>query len=70
VGEIDNDERDAPQLEEGEELSNYISDSDVLANVLSRRSMVAYNYPTVVIVKYFFSKIGYSEPKLYLSMEI
>jgi len=42
---------------EDDEPSNFISDSDVLSNVLSRRSMTAYNFQDVIIENYFFPSL-------------
>jgi len=56
MAEIENDENDVPQLEEDEQPSNFISDSDVSANVLSRRSMVAY-YKDIIIENYLFQAL-------------
>jgi len=43
--------------DDDDESSNFISDSDLLSNVLSRRSMIAYNYPDVIIENYFFQSL-------------
>jgi len=60
LGEVDNEACEEPQLEDGEELSNFISDSDVLAQVLSRRQMVAYNYQDIIIENYFYQSLEIS----------
>jgi len=45
------------EAEDDDEPSNFISDSDVLSNVLSRRSMTAYNFQDVIIENYFFQSL-------------
>jgi len=38
-------------------LTNHVSDSDVLAEILIRRSQCAYNYSPVIIENYYFQPL-------------